>query len=80
MNGNNTPEVALRIRLIAVPDPSLFDEYDLRRFRVGETYEVPIRLASLLILSGYAESAAAPLTAEAADFGAPRIPRPRSKP
>ena len=78
MNENHAPQIALRIRLTAVPDPSLFDEFDLRHFRVGETYEVPIRLASLLILSGYAESAGSALNAEAADFGAPKIPRPRN--
>lgn len=80
MTENHTPEVALRIRITALPDPGLFDEYDLRRFRVGETYEVPIRLASLLILSGYAESAGSAMTAEAADFGGPKIPKPKPKP
>jgi hypothetical protein len=56
----------------------MFDEFDVRRFRVGQTYEVPVRLASLLILAGYAETAGGTTTrAEAADYSGPRFPRSR---
>src|SRR5206468_9147344 len=51
----HTPEVALRIRIKSLPPPGEFDEYDLRPYRIGGTYELPLRLASLLILGGYAE-------------------------
>ena len=64
-----TPEVALRIRIKSLPIPGEFDEFDLRPYRVGLTYELPMRLASLLILGGYAEQAGAASRAEAADFG-----------
>jgi hypothetical protein len=75
---NQTPEVVLRIRIIAVPRQDAFDEFDLHGFRVGQTYEVPVRLALLLVISGYAETAgglASP--AEAADFSGPRFPERR---
>jgi hypothetical protein len=77
---NRTPEIALRIRIIAAPDLDAFAEYDVQRFRVGDVYEVPIRLATLLIISGYAVSAAGVgiPAAEAADFSAPRV-RPKKK-
>ena len=58
----------MRIRIKAQPDPSEFVGYDLRRFRVGETYEVSPNLASLLIVAGYADVAPALWQrAEAAD-------------
>ena len=63
-----TPELALRIRINSLPAPGEFDEFDLRPYRVGLTYELPMRLASLLILGGYAEQAGA-VRAEEADFG-----------
>ena len=75
---NNTPEFALkiRIRLRALPKPGEFDEFSLNHFRAGETYTVPSRLASLLILAGYAELVDShPVRAEAADFGNPRFPK-----
>jgi hypothetical protein len=71
----HTQELALRIRLISLPVPGEFDEYDLRRYRVGGTYELPMRLASLLILGGYAERAGTAVQAEAADLGQLRFPR-----
>ena len=76
MTENDTPEVVLRIRIIAPPREDMFDEYDVRRFRVGQIYEVPVRLASLLILAGYA-AAAGSARAEAADVGGPRFPNNR---
>jgi hypothetical protein len=51
------------------------DEYDLRRYRTGEVYDVPAHLASLLILSGHAEPVASRFPqAEAADYNRPRKP------
>ena len=65
----------MRIRLTARPIGSDFDEYDLRRFTVGEVYEVPTRLASILIISGYAELVTGGhQLSEAADFGYIRFP------
>jgi hypothetical protein len=73
---NNTPEFALRIRLKALPDPGEFDEFDLSRFYPGGIYVVPSRLASLLIISGYAELAdESSRRAEAGDYGHPKFPR-----
>lgn len=73
---NHTPEFALRIRLKAMPDPGEFDEFDLSHFYPGGIYVVPSHLASLLIISGYAELADEPSRrAEAADFGQPKLPR-----
>lgn len=82
MTENRTPQFALRIRITATPDSDVFAEYDVRRFRVGDVYEVPVRLATLLIISGYAESAAgvAPPAAEAADFGGAKYPRAPKEP
>lgn len=75
---NNTPEVILRIRILKTPREDLFDEFDVHRFRVGQTYEVPVRLASLLMLAGYAESAGGTAgRAEAADLSGPRLPGSR---
>jgi len=71
----HTPELVLRVRIINLPVPGEFDEYDLRQYRIGLTYELPMRLASLLILGGYAERAGTAVQAEAADFGQPRFPR-----
>ena len=81
MTENHTSEFVLRIRIIGAQRQDLFDEFDVRGFRVGQTYEVPVRLASLLIISGYAESAGALTTpAEAADSSRPRIPKAKRKP
>ena len=80
MTENRTPEIALRIRIVAPPDLDAFAEYDVQRFRVGDVYEVPVRLATLLIISGYAVSAAGigiP-AAEAADFSSTKV-RPKKK-
>ena len=74
MNEKHTPEVALRIRIKGLPAPGELDEFDLRLYRVGGTYELPLRLASLLILGGFAERAGTAMHAEAADFGQPRFP------
>jgi hypothetical protein len=80
LNESGTPEVALRIRITAAPDLDAFAEYDVQRFRVGDVYEVPVRLGTLLIIAGYAVSAAgvALPAAQAADFSSTRG-RPRKK-
>jgi hypothetical protein len=66
----------MRIRIVGPPDPDAFAEYDVQRFRVGDIYEVPVRLASLLIIAGYAKSVSSGVSAaEAADFSSPRTPR-----
>jgi hypothetical protein len=53
-----------------------YDEFNLGHLRAGQTYVVPSRLASLLILDGYAELVDNhPPRAEAADFGGPRLPK-----
>jgi hypothetical protein len=73
---NDTPEFALRIRVLSLPERGEFDEFELGHFRTGETYVVPSQLASLLILAGYAELVDGhPPRAEAADFGQPRFPK-----
>ena len=72
----HTPEFALRIRIKALPASGDFDEFDLSHFRPGGIYVVPSHLASLLILSGYAELVDEhSRLAEAADFGRPKFPR-----
>jgi hypothetical protein len=68
LSENYTSGIVWRVRIKATPNPSEFDEYDVRRFRVGEIYEVPARLASLLILAGYAESIGSTVLSEAADW------------
>ena len=78
MTEKDTPEIALRIRIKSLPIPGEFDEFDLRPYRIGGTYELPLRLASLLILGGYAERAGSAL-AEAADFGRPSFPSRNGK-
>jgi hypothetical protein len=71
-----TPEFTLRIRITAAPDVDMFAEYDVQRFRVGDIYEVPVRLGTLLIIAGYAVNASGVElpASEAADFS-PKRPR-----
>jgi hypothetical protein len=52
---NETPWAAVRIRINALPESGELEEFDLRRFRPGETYDVPPQLAWLLIAEGYAD-------------------------
>ena len=66
----------MRIRLISLPKPGEMDDINLEPYHVGQIYVLPSRLASLLIIGGYAEPADGhPARAEAADFGQPRFPR-----
>jgi len=77
---NNTLELALRIQLTAAPPLGAFDEFDLSHFHVGQKYVVPARLASLLIIAGYADLVDShPPRAEEADFGQPRFPQRRGR-
>jgi hypothetical protein len=70
---NYTPEFALKIRITDLPAPGEFDEFDLSRFHVGQSYVVASQLASLLIIGGYAEivagSSAGTLNADSARGG-----------
>ena len=45
----------MRIRITKTPDSLEIAEFDRRAFVVGETIEVQARLATLLIVGGYAE-------------------------
>lgn len=45
----------MRIRIKRKPDSREIAEFDARTFVVGETIEVSARLATLLIVGGYAE-------------------------
>ena len=75
VNENRTPEFRLRIRLTSLPKPGELDDISLEHYHVGQTYVLPSQLATLLILSGYAELVDShPGRAEAADFGHPRFP------
>ena len=56
MNENGTPGVGMRIQINGLPKAGELEEFDLRRFRVGEVYEVPPQLGSLLVVAGYAEA------------------------
>lgn len=55
MSDDGLRQSTIRIRIKAIPKPGEMDEYDLRRFRVGELYDVAAQLASLLIIGGHAE-------------------------
>lgn len=58
----------MRIRIKTLPPPGEMDEYDLRRFLVGDVYDTTAQLASLLIVGGYAEPVSGRFhTATAAD-------------
>jgi hypothetical protein len=59
VTGSESAASSLRIRILSVPESGEFDEYDLSRFRVGDVYSVPARLASLLMIAGHAELASA---------------------
>jgi hypothetical protein len=66
----------VRIRLIGLPRPGELDEFDFRRFRVGEIYDLPPRLASVLVISRYAELAPPLRRDTAADTGYSKPPKP----
>ena len=61
----------MKVRIVSLPRIGEIDELGLRRrFRIGETYELPVQMAATLIIAGYAESPAGVDRAVAAD--APR--------
>jgi hypothetical protein len=63
----------LLIRIKALPNNKELEEYDLRRFQIGERYDVQAQLASVLIIGGYAEpltTSTLPGRESAADSGA----------
>jgi hypothetical protein len=77
---NDTTGSSMRIRFIGLPRDGDFDEFDLRRFRVGDIYDVSTQLATLLIIAGYAELVShGHQIAEAADFGQIRFPKSKHK-
>src|SRR5437867_2203128 len=57
----------VHVRLIALPRPGELEEFDLRRFRVGQVYDLPPHFASVLLISGYAELAISQQRDTAAD-------------
>lgn len=58
----------MRIRIVGLPKLGEIDELGLRRrFRVGETYDLPVQFAATLVIAGYAESSAGFQPAIAAD-------------
>jgi len=59
----------VRVLITRLPQPGELDEFDLRRFRVGDVYDVTSQLGIILVVAGYAEPAPAFRSAEAADFG-----------
>jgi hypothetical protein len=59
----------VRIRITRLPQQGELDEFDLRRFRAGDVYDVTAQLGMILVVAGYAEPAPAFPSAEAADFG-----------
>jgi hypothetical protein len=70
----------MRIRITSLPRDGEFDEFDLRRFQVGDVYELPSQFGSLLIIAGYAEpaSSAPERRAQAADFSRSRVLKPKA--
>ena len=73
MTDYHTPEFALRIRVRRLPTQGEFEEFATDHFRVGQTYVIPTRLASMLILAGIADLVDSQPRAEAADVGPPRF-------
>jgi hypothetical protein len=59
----------VRIRLTALPRRGELDEFDLHLFRVGQVYDLPPHLASVLLIGRYAELAPPLRRDTAADTG-----------
>jgi hypothetical protein len=47
------------IRLLSRPKPGELDEFDLSPYRPGGVYDLPTRLATILMIGGHATSVAA---------------------
>jgi hypothetical protein len=45
----------VRIRITSLPGRGELDEFDLRRLRIGEVYDLPSHLASILLIGRHAE-------------------------
>jgi hypothetical protein len=69
----------VRIRLTALPKRGELDEFDLRRFHVGDVYDLPPQLASILLIGRYAELET-PLERDAAADTGRSKPRKPGKP
>lgn len=66
----------IRIRITSLPKIGEIDELGLRRrFRIGETYELPVQLGATLIIAGYAEGPSALQPSIASDAPARRRKR-----
>jgi hypothetical protein len=55
------------VRIVKRLDRDELDELDLRRFKVGDTYDVTAQLGMLLVVGGYAEVVRGFERTEAAD-------------
>jgi hypothetical protein len=69
----------MHVRITKLPARGELDEFDLRRFRVGDAYEVTAQLGMLLIVAGFAEIAHTFVRSEAADSHRPVRSKPRRK-
>jgi len=54
-SSDNRGSYLVQIRITAQPDPDLFDGYDVRHYRVGEIFELPVHVATLLLMANCAE-------------------------
>jgi hypothetical protein len=66
----------VRIRLTGLPKRGELDEFDLHLFRVGEVYDLPPNLASILLIGRYAELATPLRRDTAADQSRPKSKSP----
>ena len=65
---NDTRQYMMRVRIVRLPRVGELDELGLhRRFKIGETYELPAQLAVTLMIAGYAETPVFGVTDVAAD-------------
>ena len=70
----------MRVRITRLPDPAEFEEFDVRRLRVGEVFDLAPRLATVLIVAGDAEPLLGLDRAEAADAPSVRPKDPKRGP
>jgi hypothetical protein len=69
------------VRITRALNPVDFEEFDVRRLRVGEVFDLAPRLASLLIVAGNAEPVfGSAIRAEAADAPPARSKDPSKGP
>jgi hypothetical protein len=67
------------VRITKLPDRGELDEFDLRRFQVGDSYEVTAQMGMLLIVAGCAEIGHTFNRSEAADSQRSRRPSARRR-